>query len=136
MRKRANGEGTLYKTIQKKDRKKYRLKEECQTCKNCKNRELCDNRVGTKKCEKCLKCTDCLNYCDRFYCNIYHSAQATINGKQKTIATGKKQKEVNKKKTEKLSKIDNGKYVGKNDITLSQQLRNTMKKNLENDEME
>lgn len=135
MRKRANGEGTLYKTIQKKDRKKYRLKEECKTCKNCKNRELCDNRVGTKKCEKCLKCTDCLNYCDRFYCNIYHSAQATINGKQKTIATGKKQKEVNKKKTEKLSKIDNGKYVGKNDITLSQQLRNTMKKNFENEEM-
>ena len=135
MGKRANGEGTLYKTIQKEDRKKYRLKQECETCKNCTNRELCNNRIGTKKCKKCKECTDCLNYCDRFYCHVYHSAQATINGKQKTIATGKKQKEVNKKKTEKLSKIDNGKYVNKNDITLSQQLRNTMKKNFENEEI-
>ena len=135
MGRRAKGEGTLYKTIQKEDRKQYRLKIECETCRNCTNRELCDNRIGTKKCKKCKECTDCLNYCDRFYCHVYHLAQATINGRQQTIATGKKQKEVNRKKTEKLSKIDNGKYVGKNDITFSQQLRYTMQKNLEEEKI-
>lgn len=135
MGRRAKGEGTLYKTIQKEDRKQYRLKIECETCRNCTNRELCDNRIGTKKCKKCKECTECLNYCDRFYCHVYHLAQATINGRQQTIATGKKQKEVNRKKTEKLSKIDNGKYVSKNDITFSQQLRYTMQKNLEEEKI-
>lgn len=135
MKKRVKGEGTLYKTIQKKDRKKHRLEVECETCRNCTTRELCNNRKGTKKCDKCKKCTDCLNYCDRFYCNVYFTAQATVNGKQKTIATGKKQKEVNKKKTENLVKIDSGKYVDKNEITLSQQLRNSMKKKFVDEEI-
>ncbi len=135
MKKRAKGEGTLYKTIQKQDRKQHRLAVECETCRNCKTRELCNNRKGTKKCEKCRTCTDCLNYCDRFYCNIYFKAQATVNGKQKTLATGKKQKEVNNKKTKTLVKIDGGKYINKDNITLSQQLRDTQEKKLTNGEI-
>lgn len=131
MPRRANGEGSLYKSIPRIDKKKNRDKEMCNTCKNCTDRSVCDYRKGTKKCEICLRCTDCLTYCDRFYAYKYNVAQATVNGKHKTVATGKKTKEVNKKKTEALSKIDNGKYVDKNSITVSQQLRNTIEKNLE-----
>ena len=135
MKKRAKGEGTLYKTIQKQDRKQHRLAVECETCRNCKTRELCNNREGTKKFEKFRTCTDCLIYCDRFYCNIYFKAQATVNGKQKTLATGKKQKEVNSKKAENLVKIDSGKYINKNNITLSQQLRSTQERKLIDEEI-
>lgn len=125
MAKRANGEGSLYTTIQKKKRKSFDPRGECSICKTCTDRTACENRTGYIKCQKCKDCKkECLIYCDRFYCNEYTYAQATIKGKQKTIATGKKQREVNKKKTENLAKIDNGKYIDKNKITLSMQLKN------------
>ena len=56
-------------------------------------------------------------------------------GKQKTLATGKKQKEVNSKKAENLVKIDSGKYINKNNITLSQQLRSTQERKLIDEEI-
>lgn len=125
MPKRANGEGSLYKTIQKKKRKTFDKRGECAICRNCTDRTECNNREGYIKCQKCKDCKEeCLIYCDRFYCNEYTLAQVTVNHKRKTIATGKKQRDVNKKKTENLSKIDNGKYIDKNKITLSMQLRN------------
>lgn len=118
MGKRAKGEGTLYQTIQKQDRKKNRLPIECETCRNCNNRELCDNRIGTKKCEKCKNCTECLNYCDRFYCKEIWVGQATIQGKQKTLSSNEKQSEAREKKEKVHNKIKNGTYKPKNDITL------------------
>lgn len=118
MGKRAKGEGTLYKTIQKQDRKNRRLQEECTICKNCKTREICDNRVGTKKCDKCRNCIDCLNYCDRFYCKEIWVGQATVQGKQKTLSSNKKQSEAKEKKEKAYNKIKTGTYKPKANATL------------------
>lgn len=132
---RAYGEGTLFKTIQKFKRKKF-LDEECAICKKCTDRTQCNGRVGYDKCQKCKDCKEeCLIYCDRFRCYERVNAQVYAHGKQRTVGTGTKQKEVNKKKTENLSKIDNGKFVDKNNITLSQQMRMTMEYNLQNEQI-
>ncbi len=135
MPKRGNGEGSLYKTVQKIKRKKV-LDVECKICSSCTDRTACDNRIGFKKCDKCKDCKEeCLIYCDRFNCYERFVAQVTANGKQRTIATATKQREATKKKTENLSKIDNGKYIDKNSITLSQQMRNTQEYNLQNEQI-
>lgn len=135
MAKRGDGEGSLYKTVQKFKRTK-KLDKECSICSSCTDRSACDNRVGFKKCEKCKNCKEeCLIYCDRFRCYERYVAQVTANNKQRTVATAKRQREVTKRKTENLSKIDNGKYVDKNSITLSQQMRNTQEYNLQNEQV-
>ncbi len=132
---RVYGEGTLFKTVQKFKRKKF-LDEECSICKNCTDRTLCNGRTGYDKCKKCKECKEeCLIYCDRFRCYERVNAQVYAHGKQRTVGTGKKQKEVNKKKTENLSKIDNGKYIDKNSITLSQIMRNTQEYRLQNEQV-
>lgn len=118
MGKRAKGEGTLYQTIQKQDRKKNRLLVECETCRNCTNRELCNNRIGTKKCDKCKKCKACLNYCDRFYCREIWVGQDTIQGKQKTLSSNEKQSKAREKKENVHNKIKNGTYKPKHNATL------------------
>ena len=89
--RRANGEGTIYKTIQKIKRK-IPLKDMCPTCQKCNNKSLCNNRIDCKKCPKCQKCTD-FSLCDMYYCYEKWVAQTSINGKVKTIASGKKMKE-------------------------------------------
>ena len=120
--KRANGEGTIYKTVQKIKRK-TKLEKECNTCINCTSRDICDNRTNCKVCPKCQNCKDFSN-CDVYYCYEKWVAQSSINGKITTLGSGKKQKEVTSKKIEKENKIRNGSYVNKNNITLPEILKN------------
>ncbi len=122
MGRNGKGEGCTYKTIKKNKRAKF-LDEECSICKACNDRSKCNNRVGYDKCSKCENCkTECLKYCDRFYCYEKWIGQATINGKHTTITTQDKQSDTNKKKREILRAVDTGKYVGKNNITVSELL--------------
>lgn len=118
MAKNLNGDGSFYRTIVKKPRKK-KLDKECDICNNCTDRLECNNREGSKKCKKCRECKEaCLKYCDRFYCQEVYIAQATVNGKQRTISSGKNKKEVNKVKRAKLVEIDKDNFVDKDDVTL------------------
>ena len=62
MGRRAKGEGSLYKTIQKQKRPKFASNGECAICKNCTDRTACNNRQGYEKCDKCKNCKEeCLN---------------------------------------------------------------------------
>lgn len=135
MGRRAKGEGSLYSTIQKIDRKQNRKKEMCNICKNCSDRTICNNRKGTSKCAICRECTDCLSYCDRFYCHKIYVAQATVNGQKKTLDSGKKQTDVKKEKNKQLAKIETGLYVDKSNLTLVDLLKSMEKKKLDNNEV-
>ena len=115
--RRANGEGSIYNTIQKIKRPE-RLDYECDICKNCTNRTECNNRTGTKKCQKCTECTSCLTYCDRFYCYQRYQAQISIDKKQTTVANESKKKAAVDKKLETEAKIQTKTYVKKNGITI------------------
>lgn len=125
--RRANGEGTIYTTIQKNKRKVF-LSEQCETCKNCSKK--C-NRQNFEKCEKCIKCKDCLNYCDRYYCYKVTKAQITINSKRKSAGTGKNSKEVNKKKAAKTKELNKNDLIKNGDYTLSEVMRIMDKEKLE-----
>ena len=115
--RRANGEGSIYSTIQKIKRNK-RLDVECDICKNCTDRTACQNRTGTKKCQKCIECTSCLNYCDRFYIYNRYQAQISIDKKQTTVANEKKKKTAIDKKLQTEAKVHTKNYVKKNGITI------------------
>ncbi len=68
MKRRANGEGTLYQTTQKQKRPKTKkVMPECENCKNCKDRTICNNREDCNKCDICKNCTKYNDYCDKFY---------------------------------------------------------------------
>ena len=124
--RRANGEGSIYNTIQKIKRPK-KLDYECDICKNCTDRTECNNRTGTKKCQKCTECTSCLTYCDRFYCYQRYQAQISIDKKQTTVANESKKKAAVDKKLETEAKIQTKTYVKKNGITIievSKRVRN------------
>lgn len=128
MGKNGNGEGSTYKTIIKNKRKKF-LDKMCKICQNCNQK--C-NRIIFEKCDKCKNCKeDCLKYCDRYYCYSKWVAQATINGKHKTIATTNKQNLTNIEKRNILTKVDMGKYVDKNNITVHSFLKMLEDKKLE-----
>ena len=115
-----NGEGCIYNTIQKIDRKNKRLNFVCDICKNCDDWSICNNRTGTNKCQKCIECTACLkkNYCDRFYCYNRYPAQISIDGKQKTVANEKKKIDTVEKKKEIEAQVQTKTYVKKNGITI------------------
>lgn len=115
--RRANGEGSIYNTIQKIKRPK-KLDYECDICKNCTYRTACNNRTGTSKCQKCIECTSCLTYCDRFYCYQRYQAQISIDKKQTTVANESKKKAAVDKKLETEAKIQTKTYVKKNGITI------------------
>ena len=118
--RRANGEGSIYDTIQKIKRQK-KLNHECDICKNCTDRRLCNNRTGTNKCQKCIECTECLkskNYCDRFYCYFRYQAQISIDSKQTTVANENKKRAAVDKKLETEAKVQTQNYVKKNGITI------------------
>ncbi len=118
--RRANGEGSIYDTIQKIKRPK-KLGHECEICKNCTDRSLCNNRTGTNKCQKCIECTDCLKsntYCDRFYCYFRYQAQISIDKKQTTVANENKKRAAVDKKLETEAKVQTKSYVKKNGITI------------------
>ena len=124
--RRANGEGSIYNTIQKIKRPE-KLDYECDICKNCTDRTECNNRTGTKKCQKCTECTSCLTYCDRFYCYQRYQAQISIDKKQTTVANESKKKAAVDKKLETEAKIQPKTYVKKNGITIievSKRVRN------------
>ncbi len=115
--RRANGEGSIYNTIQKIKRPQ-KLGFECDICKNCTDRKKCNNRTGTQKCQRCIECTACLNYCDRFYCYQRYQAQISIDKKQTTVANEIKRKKAVDKKLETEAKIQTKNYVKKNKITI------------------
>lgn len=119
MGRRAKGEGSLYKTIQKNKRPKFDSRGECAICKNCKDRTACNNRQGYIKCEKCKKCKEeCLKYCDRFYCKEIWQGQATINGKHTTLSYHRKQDKAKEKKEKVKNKKENGTFISKSTVTL------------------
>ena len=120
--RRANGEGSIYNTIQKIKRPE-KLDYECDICKNCTDRTECNNRTGTKKCQKCTECTSCLTYCDRFYCYQRYQAQISIDKKQTTVANESKKKAAVDKKLETEAKIQTKTYVKKNGITIIEVLK-------------
>lgn len=115
-----NGEGYIGDTIQKIDRRKNRLNFVCDICKNCKDWSICNNRIGTNKCQKCIDCQECLQkgFCDRFYCYAINQAQITIDGKQTTVANEKKKKDAVSKKKEAEAKVYTKTYVKKHGITI------------------
>lgn len=121
MSKRANGEGTLYITIQKIP-KNFDNTQMCKVCATCTDRTICNDRQGYIKCEKCKSCKEeCLKYCDRFRCYQRACAQILENNERHTVGSGKTKKEANDKKKE---KIKNGKIVNKNSITLVAAMKN------------
>lgn len=119
--RRANGEGSLYDTIQKIDRKDARKNFVCDTCKKCTDWSICNYRAGTNKCQKCVECTECLKKgkCDRFYAYKRYPAQITLDdGSRTTVANeDTKSKSVEKKK-EIEAQIQTKSYVRKNGITI------------------
>ena len=118
--RKANGEGSIFETIQKIDRKNKRLNFVCDICKNCKDWSVCNYREGTNKCEKCVECTDCLKkgFCDRFYCYFRYQAQISIDKKQTTVANAKKKKAAVDRKRDTEAKVQTKNYVKKNGITI------------------
>lgn len=119
---RANGEGTIYETIQKIKRKFDNTKI-CKICSECKNRSYCNNRIGYVKCDKCINCTS--KDCDRFY--IYKKSFAQISTKEgrKTVGAGKTKKEASSKKALEEEKIEKQKHIREGNYPLL----DTMKKN-------
>lgn len=120
MKRRANGEGTLYQTTQKQKRPKTKkVMPECENCKNCKDRTICNNREDCNKCDICKNCTKYNEYCDKFYFYSHWVGQcSTKNGKRTSSVYGKNQKEAANKKNKISSDIQTGKYIGKSDTTL------------------
>lgn len=119
MGKRANGEGSLYKTIQKQKRKSFDERGECAICRKCKDRTACNNRIGYEKCDKCKNCKEeCLNYCDRFYCKELWVGQATVNGKHTTLSSNKQQTKAREKKEKVKNQKENGTFISKSSVTL------------------
>lgn len=119
MGRRAKGEGSLYKTIQKNKRPKFATGGECAICKECKDRTACNNRQGYVKCEKCKNCKDeCLKYCDRFYCKEIWVGQATIKGKHTTLSSHSKQDKAKTKKEKIKNQKENGTFISKSIVTL------------------
>lgn len=116
--RRANGDGSIYETIEKHKRKKF-LKEECNICKDCTDRTACNNREGYIKCEKCENCkTECLKYCDRFYCYKKSHAQISIDGQQTTVGNANIKKEAIEQKKQAEAKAITKTYIKKNGVTL------------------
>lgn len=119
MGRRAKGEGSLYKTIQKQKRPKFASNGECAICKNCKDRTACNNRQGYEKCDKCKNCKEeCLIYCDRFYCKELWVGQGTVNGKHTTLSSHSQQAKAQAKKKEVKNQKENGTFISKTSATL------------------
>ena len=126
MKKRANGEGTIYSTIQRNKRTKF-LDEECDICKSCTQK--C-NRENFERCDKCINCIDCLKYCDRYYCYKTMKAQITVNNERKSAGTGKNTKEIKEKKEEKSKQLNINTLLKNGELTLSEAMRKNEKDKL------
>lgn len=119
---RANGEGTVYETIQK-IKKKFDNTKMCKICSECKDRSYCNNRTGYIKCDKCLNCTS--KDCDRFYIYKKSFAQISTAEGRKTVGIGKNKKEASNKKTLEEEKLEKKKNIKEGNCSLA----DTMKKN-------
>ena len=126
-KKRANGEGTIYTTIQRNKRSTF-LQEECNICKACKNK--C-NREVFERCDKCKNCTECLQYCDRYYCYKTVKAQVTIKNNRKSAGTGKNNREVKEKKDVKIRELNIQSLIKNGDLTLAECMRQNEENKLE-----
>ena len=126
MRKRANGEGTIYNTIQKNKRGRF-LAEMCTTCSSCTKK--C-NREEFERCEKCVNCQECTKYCDRYYCYKVTKAQVSIKNQRKSAGTGKNTKEVNEKKNLKEKELNLKMLIKNGELTLSECMRENEKSKL------
>lgn len=106
MKRRANGEGSVYETVKKNKRKVF-LEKECAICSHCTDRKACNGRIGWEKCDKCKQCTvECLKYCDRFYCYKTIATQVSVNGVQRSSGTSKNKREAIKIKEETSRKLN------------------------------
>ena len=125
--KNRNGTGTVYTSVQKVDRGKYRLNKMCKICSECTDRSICENRVGTKKCSKCLECKG--KDCDRFYIYTPHTALSSTKGGKKRKYLGR----YNKKEEAQNSIIQSqtGGFIETNTVTLYEVLEQKNTKNLE-----
>lgn len=116
----ANGEGTIYNTIQKA-KKSFDNTQMCPICSQCKDRTFCSNRTNWKKCSKCKECTVCLKkgICDRFYCYNRYPAQITLDdGTRTTISNAGTRTESSEKKKIIEAQIQTKTYIKKNGITI------------------
>ena len=121
-KRRANGEGTIFSTIQK-NQKKFDNTKMCETCATCTDRSKCNNRITWDKCEKCKQCKQCLKYCDRFYCYQKTQSQDSINGSRKSSGSGKTEKEVKQKKEERIRQLKKQTLLKNGLLTLSEAMR-------------
>jgi integrase len=119
---RANGEGSIYDTIQK-IKKKFDNSNMCKICSECTNRSYCNDRTGYIKCDKCLNCTS--KDCDRFYIYKKSFAQISTAEGRKTVGIGKTKKEASNKKALEEEKIEKQKNIKEGNSSLL----DTMKKN-------
>lgn len=111
--KSRNGTGTITTSPQKVPRPK-RKEKMCKICSECKDRSICNNRVGTDKCDKCSKCRD-KKGCDRFY--IYLTPRAftpQVNGKRKYIGKYESQEQAQNS----INEVKNGGFAEKSNATL------------------
>ena len=127
MKRRANGEGTIYTTIQKNKRKVF-LEKICNTCQECNKK--C-NRDAFEKCEKCIKCTKCLAYCDRYYCYKTTKSQLSFKKQRKTAGNGRNLVEAKQKIHIKTKELQEKQLIKNGDLTLSQVMRLNEKNKLE-----
>lgn len=126
---RANGEGTIYDTVQKL-KKKFDNTNMCKICSECKDRRICNERQEWIKCEKCRQCAD--KDCDRFYIYKKTFAQITTKNGRKTLGSGKTKKEANIKKDEKESKIKLQENIKCGNLTLEETMKVNEKQKLKN----
>lgn len=116
-KRRANGEGTIYKWVHRQ-KKKLKGLPECKNCRDCTTRDICFNREKCNLCDICKNCTDYKN-CDRYYFYDGYATQCTgKDGKRTAPIYGKSKNELAKHKNKVSRDIQAGKYVGKTSATL------------------
>lgn len=130
---RANGEGTVYDTVQK-IKKEFDNTSMCKICEKCTDRSFCEERHGWIKCDKCKNCKGDKS-CDRFYIYKKSFAQISTKNGRKTVGNGKNKKEANIKKEEKEPELKIRERIKYGDLTLEEAMRENEKQKLENKQL-
>lgn len=129
---RANGEGTVYDTVQRVKRK-FNNTKMCDICAKCTNKEICNNRTTHTICSKCQECQNnklCVKKCDRFYFYDRNIAQITTDEGRKTVGTGKTKKEASSKKKDAEDLLERNRNIKDGKCTLSETMRKNEKEKL------
>ena len=113
------------KSAPQKVARKKRLEKICKICSECKDKSICNNRIGTDKCEKCLKCTS--TYCDMFYIYTNNRASSSAKGGKKRKYLGKYEK--TEEAQDSITLAQNNGFIETSNITLFEVLE---KKNINN----